>query len=217
MGFLSSIVSGISSVAGGIGGAIGGALGAISPVIGVVIGAINAVASVAGGIMKSFGWMPDEDEDEFGDRVIQAGKEGITPEKFDKFEDYAEAIKNFELDPEKSKETTEQEKLLATIAYATTGLAEKYDNADPDNLANIWALVAEDADYFSSDRINSILSKTTDIKSVADYFDGNLDEKMIDRVEQRLVDAEKALSPEKSEDQILQAIDEMADRFQKQE
>lgn len=45
----------------------------------------------------------DEKLEDMGDKAIQAKEAGINPEDFATYKEYAEAIKNFEVDPKNPK------------------------------------------------------------------------------------------------------------------
>jgi hypothetical protein len=208
MGFWSSLGSICSSVASSISGAFSSALSAISPVLSMGLEAIKAVAQVAHTVLTALGIIqPEEKIDDLGDRVNQAAEAGIKPENYEKFDDYVQAIRSFDLDPEKSKKTTETEKLASGLSFASLALEDKYKGSDAGNLANIWNLVAKNPEYFSAEKIGSLLSATQDIKSIADYFDNKLNTKDALVAEQKLFDAEKSLSPEKTDNAIYANLD----------
>ncbi len=208
MGFWSSVGSFCSGVASSIGGALSSALSAISPVLGMGLEVIKAVAQVAHTVLTALGIIqPEEKIDDLGDRVNQAAEAGIKPENYEKFDDYVQAIRSFDLDPEKSKKTTETEKLASGLGFASLALEDKYKGSDAGNLANIWNLVAKNPEYFSAEKIGSLLSTTQDIKSIADYFDNKLNTKDALVAEQKLFNTEKSLSPEKTDNAIYASID----------
>ncbi|MDY6294970.1 MAG: hypothetical protein SPL45_01550, partial [Schwartzia succinivorans] len=69
-------------------------------------------AQIIMGILKGLGLIkPEEDVEDLGDKALQAEEEGITPEKYDSYEEYLKAVEEFEIDPEKSKEIDEGKKL----------------------------------------------------------------------------------------------------------
>lgn len=212
MGFWSSIgsaiSSGFSSFCSAVGGALSSALAIVSPMLALGIEAIKAVATIAHTVLTELGIIqPEEKVDDIGDRVQQASEAGIKPENYEKFDEYVTAIRGFELDPEKSKKTSESEKLLTGLSFASLALEDKFKGSDAGNLSNLWLLVAKNPDFFTGDRISSILSATTDIKSIKDYFDGKLTSSGADIIEQKLFDAEKSLSPEKTDNAIYADID----------
>jgi hypothetical protein len=214
MGFLSSLGSAISSACSSIGSAISSAVSVISPTLSLGIEIVKAVSLVAQTVLKVLEIIsPDEKLEDMGDKVQQASEAGITLEKFEKFDEYVQAIRNFELDPEKSKKTTEVEKLAVGLGFASLALENKYKGSDVNNLANLWNLVAKNPDYFTSERILSMLPVTQDMKSIADYFGNKLDTKEALSVEKTLFDLDKSLSPNKSDDAIYKELDAAKDSY----
>lgn len=215
MGFWFSLGNAISSGLSAIGGAIGSIATTLSPMLGMALNAVSIVSHIAKTVMQSFGlWNKDDKTEDLGDKMMQANEAGIKPENFDKFDDYAAAVRGFELDPEKSKKTSDTEKQLAGLAFASLSLENKFQGSDVGNLANIWLLAAKNPDFFTTERIGSLLSITTDMKSIKDYFDGKLTSSTIDIIEQKLVDAEKILSPEKTEQEIYDMLDAAKEKYQ---
>lgn len=218
MGWLSSLGSAISgafsSACSAIGGALSSALSVISPMLSVALEVVKVVVSVAHSVMMELGLLePEDDLEDMGNRMLQAGEAGITPENYEKFDDYVQAIRNFDLDPEKSKKTSETEKLVAGLGFATLSLEDKFKGSDAGNLANLWLLVAKNPDFFNSDRISSILSTTTDIKSIKDYFDGKLTASETETIEKTLLTAEKSLSPDKSDNAIYADVNNAKEKY----
>ena len=61
--------------------------------------------------------------------------------------------------------------------------------------------------YFSKERVDSFIDKVESVADVAKYFSKTLTPEDSSRVEQKLVDAEKALSPDKSNADIYRELD----------
>ena len=93
----------------------------------LLIGVIAAVVvDIIANIAKALAVKnPDENVDELGDRVIQAEEAGIHPEDFEKHDDYMKAISEFEVDPERSKEISLEEKREKGVNCLLAGIAEK--------------------------------------------------------------------------------------------
>lgn len=96
--------------------------------IGVVVSSVKAIATTVGlaklsidglkeiaGIIKQIGIAlgiikEDTNLEELGDKALQAEQEGIKPENFKTYDEYVRKIETFELDPEKSKKLSPEEK-----------------------------------------------------------------------------------------------------------
>jgi hypothetical protein len=218
MGWLSETFSSVSSVVSSIGGAIGAAVSRISPMLGMGIEVVRAVSNVAQFILAAFGYIkPDDKMDDIGDRVLQAGEAGIKPDNFEKFEEYVEAIRNFELDPEKSKKLAEQDKLSASLGFATIALEDRYKDTSTGSIAELWNLVAKNPSFFNPDLIKHILPITQNFQNISDYFEGRLARQDKLEVGEILFEAEKSLSPNKSDSEILDTIDSVKALYHKGE
>lgn len=148
---ISSLGSSISSFVSGVGAIVAGAIEALAPVA-------QAIGKVANTLLQGLGIIkPDEKTEDIGDRALQAADKGITIEKFDKFEDYMNALRDFPLDPEVSAKRSSAEKLVAGIAVGTTGIEQKYHVA-PGSLASMWLLPISNPDYFTAERLQTLLT-----------------------------------------------------------
>lgn len=169
MGFWSSIGSTISSVGSAIGSlcsSIGSAVSSfvtgVGTVLGDVLSALEPVAAAMGKFANAFlqgvGILkPDENTEELGDRALQAKDNGITMDKFDNFEDYMGALRDFKLDPELSTKRGTAEKLVAGMAVGTVGVEDKF-NAERGSLNGLWLLPMANPDYFTPDRMQTMIS-----------------------------------------------------------
>ena len=169
MGFWSSVGSALSSIGSAIGSAIGsigsavlsfasGVGASIAAVVGTVAVAAQSLGKFASIFLQALGiFKPDEKPEEVGERALQAAGKGITMDKFDKFDDYMKALRDFELDPEASAKRNPAEKLVAGIGVGTVGLEVKF-NAAPGSLHGIWLLPLSNPDYFTPERMQGLVS-----------------------------------------------------------
>ena len=110
-GFIAGIVSAVSSIV--------TAIKAIVPVL-------KAVANVVMNICQTLGLIkPEEKVEDLGDKAIQAGDEGIKPENYANYQDYVKAVQDFQVDPEKSKHITPEEKMAKALEVQANLLVEK--------------------------------------------------------------------------------------------
>lgn len=236
MGFWSSIGNAFSSVCSAVGGAISSAFGSVSSAlgsalsgIGSVIGAVStafapmlsalsvampyigAVINVIDAVCRILG-LQDKDESipDIGDRVLQGQEAGVTPTSFETYEKYMEAIRSFELDPKKSKDYNLGEKVAAGVGAQFWGMEEKFGVGSGILLTHIIKdapNLAEGKGFFTEERISRILDGVDTVADVVKYFDKKLEPNEQARVEQKMVDIEKSLSPQKSLDDIYQELD----------
>ncbi|MNJ37782.1 hypothetical protein D3C77_326160 [compost metagenome] len=125
-------------------------------------------------------------------------------------------IRAFELDPAETKKITDAEKYAAGLAIGAHGLDEKF-NVREGTMAHLWPLVANNPEYFNSTRLTSLLSTTTDVISLLKYFEGGLGPAASAETEGKIVAAEKAMAPEKTEEAIYAQLDAAVDHFKKPE
>jgi len=204
---INMIVSTVSAIGPAISSFCAKVLPTIAPILKEGVEILKAVGRIAEALLVIFQiYTPDDKVEDMGDRSIQAGEKGITPDQFDDFDDYMEAIRNFELDPQRSAEISFEAKIIAGLAVGAKGLDEKINVADG-TMANLWILAASNPDYFNTDRLKSIIDKASDMANVVAYFEGKLSPADAADTEKKLVDAEKSMSPEKDNKSIYSELD----------
>ena len=198
MGFFSSIGSALSSMGSAIGnaiGSIGSALSSfasgIAPIIAKIVTELEPVAVALGkfaaaflqglGILK-----PDEKPEDIGERALQAAEKGITTDKFHDFESYLDALRDFDLDPEKASKRSAAEKLVAGIGVGTVAMERKY-NAAPGSLDTLWLLPIANPTYFTPERMQGIVSTGRFTGNVFDYLEKRLSAGDSGRLEDALI------------------------------
>ncbi len=173
MGFFGAICSVVSSVASGFGSAISSAVSSIGsalssfastvgPVIANVIEALKPIAEAIGKFANAFlqgmGILkPEEKVEDLGERALQAAAKGITLDKYENFDDYMEALRNIELDPEISAKRSTAEKLVAGMGVGTVGVEDKY-NVERGSLNGMWLLPMTNPNYFTPERMQSLIA-----------------------------------------------------------
>ena len=156
-----------------------------------------------------------EDPETLGDKMLQAEAEGIVPENFDTYEEYLNEISNFELDPGKSENFTQEEKLQKFTALGLSLAAEKIGE-------NVIPLILEVLPKFSEDfrtkaRIEAYIKEFEGaFDKFADYFkdSSGLTLSEVKDIENKLVDLEKKLNPDADTDSILSKLDEQRHRVE---
>ena len=210
---------GVSSFFSNVGSAISSGLSAAASWCGekfstlVSVGkiALDTVGGIAGGLLQSLGLFGKQETPEYiGDRALQADAQGIFPDTFEDFSDYMESLRNFELDPEKSKRTTVEEKIFKGLEVAGRALEDKF-NAPTGSMANVWLLAGTNPDYFTSERFQSILNSGMDVASIVDYFEGTLGGGEALEIEDQLVNIDRQTYPGKddqtSREEIYTAVE----------
>jgi hypothetical protein len=154
-----------------------------------------------------------EDAKEVGDKMLQAEEKGITPDNYENYDDYNKAIKEFELDPEKSAQFTDQEKFAK---YAAVGLGQIEKVVGDGAITFLTEVATKLSPEFKLDtKIQSYMdSFSGNLDKLNGYFNGSLSQKDFQEVEKQVVSIEKEISPEKSNDEILSELDKERGLFE---
>lgn len=218
---VSNLVASVTPVIASIGPAIKTFCTTVLPKIApILIGGVEKLNTFVGVVQAVLQIMqifrPEDRLKDIGDRSIQAARRDIKPEHFDSFEDYMNEIRAFELDPAESETITDAEKYAAGLAVGAHGLDEKF-NVREGTMAHLWPLVANNPAYFDSARLTALLGTTNDVVSLLKYFEGQLGPAASADTEGKIVAAEKALSPDKTEAAIYAQMDAAVEHYKKPE
>ncbi len=191
-----------------IGAIIGTVVGVISTVAkslavaGLAISGLKAIVGVLVNIAKALG-LVEEPKPEVAEKALQAEEEGITPEKFDTYDEYMNAIDKFEIDPEKKYS---EEELLQKQAEILSGyILEKSPDMPIETMANA---VSANPGYLTPERMTEIGKLIGNDPAKAESVFGLLNgtEKNTERIgnaEELLIQAEQALNPGMSANDAL--------------
>lgn len=167
-------------------------------VIGMAVQGIKAIGSAVISLGKALGIIkPERKVEELGDKAIQAEEQGIKPENFEKYEDYVKKIEDFEVDSEKSKQISEEEK-IAKGTEVGIGLAiDKFSEA---GIRDIVEIFSKNPEYFTEARMSEIFKTGIEDKenfsNIVSFFNGkepNFETNVKSR--DMLIDIEKKLNP----------------------
>lgn len=186
---------------------------ALLPKIIEVVGKnILEFAQILSGIMKGLGLIkPDEEVTDLGDKALQAADDGITPEKYDTYEDYLKAIEDFDLDPEKSKDIDDGKKLEKGVEVITATLVERYGEV----MGDFLLLIGKNQPYFL-ERMPLITTVVRDslanFGDIVRYIQGTeTDTKKSNDTLRVLYDIEKRVNPEATIDDLMNNIEKLKD------
>lgn len=213
MGFFSDLGRGISSFCSSIGTSVGGLVGGIArtlapvlakihPVLGLVLEVVNVVMVLVD-IFKT-----GENVEDVGDRAMQAGEAGIKPENYETFNEYFEEIRNFDLDPEKSKLNSVEVKTIAGLSVSGKLIAEKFNSSDV-VMADLLSVVAMKPEYFTAERMSGMLKAGVDLSEVKSYFENKSSPSAFEKTEKAMLSSEKAVNPELSESEFYKGLDDV--------
>jgi len=200
MGIFSAIGSALSSACSWVGSAISTAASwagkALSAVVDVGGGILGSLGGMAGSLLRGIGLFRADDPpiEGWGDRAMQAEEQNIFPDQFENFSDYMDNLRNFDTDPEKTKESTFEQKTFKGLEVAGRALEYKYD-APEGSMANVFVLGAANPQYFTSERFQTLLGSGMDINDIADYFQGKLGGAESLKIEDNLIELEQSSRP----------------------
>ncbi len=180
---VSNAFSTVASVTSAIGSRVAEFASNIKPILGPILTTIaaviphpvvKAVVTCANALLHALSiFHPNENIQDMGDRALQAAEKGITMDKFEDFDDYIDALRKFELNPEASEKYGAAEKLIAGLGVATVGIEDKF-NAEPGSLSNLWLLPATNPEYFTAERLKSLLENGGSIGDISAYLDKHM-------------------------------------------
>lgn len=171
--------------------------------IGLAIEGIKTVVNAIIAVCKALGLIEEKTEpEELGDKAIQAEEEGIVPKNFDTYEDYVKAVEEFEVNPEKSKIITEEQKLLKASELSSGLLIEKMPGMNIESFPSTLA-------HFSPEKIAAIIDTLKDEKGetfsniIGVITNKEKDTNKIENGILALVSVEKLLDPTLDDNQAL--------------
>mgnify|MGYP001344882352 CR=1 FL=1 len=132
---------------------------------------VKALATFANALLHVLAiFKPDETVDDMGERAMQAAEDGITPDKFENFDEYMAELRSFELDPEVAEKRSKVEKITAGLGIATAGIEDKF-NLATGSLNHLWLLPVSNSEYFTPDRVKSLLENGKLIGDISAYLE----------------------------------------------
>lgn len=174
--------------------------------VSLVLRDLKAIGNILVTLGKALGLIkPDIKVSELGDKALQSG---YNPEDYDSYLEYVNAVENYNLDPEKSNLTTEEDKLKKAMELAVGVTIEKYENLP---VQEFCIAVGENIKYFTETKIKEIGKliqlDESNISRILNYINGTeRDSKQIQRVVDTLMEVEKTSNPEISEKEAYKDI-----------
>ena len=99
-------------------------------------------------------------------------------------------------------EINQLDKLVAGVGVHYWGFEEKFGLGTGDLISK----TIESPDYFTGERLEAYLDAVENISDVVEFFDGKLSPADQDMIEDKLIEVEKGLHPEKSTADILKEL-----------
>jgi hypothetical protein len=215
-GGLSAIASTVINVASTVSTAIATTCTRMVPVLQKALeigrGVIDKVFDIAEYVLKELAVVLSSDTfEDMGDRAFQAKEADIVPEKFESYEAYMEAIRNFDLNPEKSKSLSSEEKKIIGLAVGMKAMEEKFSMDDGASIDMI-KLIAISPVFFNSERIKHMVETGFSFSSTLSYLNGLMAPSQANGVKDALFQTEKAINPEALRENFIERLHDVADK-----
>ena len=179
-------------------------------VVGLAVQGLKAIGNVLTSLGKALGLIkPETKVDELGDKAIQSG---YNPEDYDSYEAYVKAVEDFDdLDPEKSKSISEEEKIKKGMELSSGVVIEKYKEFPIDDFC---IAVGQNPDFFTEAKMGEIAklmqADGQHIPSILNYINGSeKDDAKIQSTVDTLVSVAKATSPSVGEKEAYKSVMEL--------
>nr|WP_315060091.1 hypothetical protein [uncultured Lysinibacillus sp.] len=161
---------------------------------------VSAIATAVSAVSHAFGLTKTTNPEQLGDKALQADEDGIHPDNYDTFQEYLDAVEEFEIDPEKSKKWTKEEKEMRALQISSTLLIDKFGK----NAETMIYEMAKNPEHFTIERSKAYLEiaedKGIDIENIKLLLDNELDDyKDMLEADNAMYDIEKTINPQLSE------------------
>ena len=170
---------------------------------GMAIQGVKAIGNTIIGLGKALGMIkPEIDTEELGDKALQSG---LDPNDFDTYGHYVEAVEEFETDPERSKQSPQEEKLKKGIELTAGSMIEKYDMQP---MEQFIVALGKSSDFFSPDKllgIADLIKKDNGIiANIVGFLNGSeKNENRVGDTIKALIGVEKSVNPSLSDSAAL--------------
>ena len=164
-------------------------------VVGLAVQGLKAIGSVLTSLGKALGLIkPETKVEDLGDKAIQSG---LNPDDYNSYAEYVQAVEEYDLDPEKSKEISEEEKIQKGMELAAGVIIEKFDGFP---IQEFCIAVGQNPEFFSEAKMGEIAklieSDGKYISGILNYVNGTeKDEVKIQDTIDTLVNVEKSVDP----------------------
>lgn len=175
-------------------------------VVGLAVQGLKAIGNALINLGKALGLIkPETQVEELGDKAIQSE---YNPEDYDSYAEYVKAVEDYDLDPEKSKLTTEEEKIKKGTELAAGVTIEKFKEFP---IEDFCILVGENREYFSEAKLQKLgevmKEDGSNISSILNYVNGSeKNDKKIKEAMDTLIGIEKSVNPSISDKEAYKNV-----------
>lgn len=164
-------------------------------VVSLAVQGLRTIGNVLTSLGKALGLIkPEIKVAELGDKAIQSG---YNPEDFDSYAEYVRNVEDYDLDPEKSMLTTEEEKITKGMELAAGVTIEQYQEFP---IEDFCVAIGQNPEYFTEANMGEIAklmqADGQHIPSILNYVNGTeKDSVKIQTAVDTLLGVEKNVNP----------------------
>lgn len=172
----------------------------------IAIKTLKVVGNALVKLGKTLGLIkPETKVEDLGDKAIQSE---YKPEDYDSYAEYVKAVEDYKLDPEKSKNISEEEKIKKGMELAAGAMIEKYGDLPMEELCTE---IGKNPDFFTEakmDEIGNLIKSDSDfISSIVNYINGSeKNETNLEKTIDTLVKVEKSTNSSISDTDALKNV-----------
>lgn len=176
-------------------------------VAGLAVQGLKTIGNALVSLGKALGLIKNETKvEDLGDKAIQSE---YNPEDFDSYAEYVKAVEEFDdLDPEKSKQISQEDKIQKGMELAAGATIEKYNDFP---IQEFCIAVGKNSDFFTESKMGEIgkiiEADGENISSILNYVNGSeKDDLKIESVVDTLTAIEKVVNPNISDSDALRNV-----------
>ena len=178
-------------------------------VAGLVIQGLKAIGAVFTALCKALGLIkPETEVEDLGDKALQAEQDGIVPENFDSYEEYMKTVEDYETDPERSKQISQEDKMRKGLELISGVMIEKFKDFP---MSDLLVSMGKNIDFFTPEKVGElagvIMKEPNVIGDLSGYLSGTeKNDAKLESAIDTLTSVTKMVEPEKNDVEILRDI-----------
>lgn len=163
---------------------------------------VSAITTAVSAVANAFGLIKTTNPEQLGDKALQADEDGINPDDFDTYQDYLAKVEGIEVDPDRSKKWTKEEKELRALQISSSILIDKFGK----NAESMIYEMAKNPKYFTTERSKAYLEiaeeKDINLENIKMFLENELDDyDNILEADNAMYEIEKTINPDLSENE----------------
>ena len=151
---------------------------------------------------------PETEVEDLGDKALQAEQDGIVPENFDSYEEYMKTVEDYETDPERSKQISQEDKMRKGLELISGVMIEKFKDFP---MSDLLVSMGKNIDFFTPEKVGElagvIMKEPNVIGDLSGYLSGaEKNDAKLESAIDTLASVTKMVEPEKNDVEILRDI-----------